>query len=143
MVSLVDDEDFEKVRRYKWNYQSIGYGKGYIKEQSRFVWLHRFILDAKDGSIVDHKNGDKLDNRRCNLRFVSSPQSNWNVPKRSTNKSGYRGVHFSKNAQKWSANICLGGKQTFLGYYADIVDAAKAYDEAAKNHRGSFARTNF
>lgn len=139
--TLIDDDDFERVSAHKWHVSQKE--KSYAKGTKKDIYLHRFILNARKEQSIDHINGDRLDNRKKNLRFATDSQNNCNTGLRCTNKSGYKGVFFSKNAKKWSAQIALFHRSTHLGYFNDVIEAAKAYDVAAKEHFGVFAKTNF
>jgi hypothetical protein len=95
-------------------------------------------------SVVDHRNTDSLDNRRVNLRLATHSQNSCNSRRDKSNTySRYRGVSFNKRKQKWFAAIRANGKKTWLGYYDNELDAAKAYDLAAKKYHGEFAMLNF
>lgn len=108
--------------------------------QRRF---HRVIMSAPSGMQVDHINGNTLDNRRCNLRICTSAENGRNRKPRKGGSSGYKGVCWNKPAQKWQARIMVGGKSISLGYFDDEVEAARAYDAAACEFHGDFARLNF
>lgn len=107
--------------------------------------MHRQILglahnDPRNG---DHKNGDKLDNRRSNLRIASSVENRQNVGIRKNNRSGYKGVSWSRVANKWHAYITVNWKKVHLGSFDNIIEAARAYDASALYHFGEFACLNF
>lgn len=108
-------------------------------------YLHREILGLEPGDPrqVDHINGNTLDNRRENLRICDCTENNCNVPCRSNNTTGYKGVGWRKERGKYRARIKLNGKETHLGYYDDPVIAAIAYDAAARKYHGEFAYLNF
>lgn len=94
--------------------------------------------------LVDHINTDSLDNRKANLRLATHSQNSCNSRRDKSNTySRFRGVSFSKRKGKWFAAIRVNGKKTWLGYFANEEDAAKAYDEAAQKYHGEFARVNF
>ena len=95
------------------------------------------------GSHIDHINGNKLDNRRSNLRHVNNQQNHWNREKSKSNTSGYKGVSFDKSRGKYEASIMKDGRKRFLGYFNDPKDAAVAYDNAAFFYFGEYARPNF
>lgn len=100
--------------------------------------MHRLIMDFPDNDI-DHKNGNKLDNKRINLRICKHIQNVWNSPKKSTNKSGHKGVSWSKKRKKWIAFITVNYKQMYLGGFSDIAFAADTYKKAARKFYGEFA----
>jgi hypothetical protein len=104
--------------------------------------MHRFLI-GEAGLYVDHRNGDGLDNRRANLRSATNSQNQANRGKSKRNKSGFKGVYFHKPAQKFLASIQFEGKLRHLGLFADPIEAAKAYDAAALEYFGQFAKTNF
>lgn len=100
-------------------------------------------MNATDGMFVDHVNGETLDNRKTNLRLVTHAQNQYNRRIPNTNTSGYKGVQWSKQKQKWIAVASLKGKLYYGGGYADKLEAAKAYDRLAVKLFGEFARFNF
>jgi len=104
--------------------------------------MHRQLLTPPQGQCIDHINGNGLDSRRANLRFATAAQNAWNSKKRSP-RSTYKGVWFAKDKNKFRAAIGHNKKRIHLGYFDSPIDAAKAYDIAAKKHHGRFARTNF
>ena len=102
--------------------------------------MHRFLLDAPVGLVVDHINHDGLDNRRSNLRLATYAQNAANRRRGKTN-SGYKGVTWTGTA--WSAAAFVRGKRRHLGTFGTPADAARAYDRAIQNEYGEFACTNF
>ena len=98
------------------------------------------IMGEPDGLEVDHINMNPLDNRRENLRVATHKQNTFNTNKHSNNKSGFKGVSFDKNAQKFRAKINIDGKRKHLGYFATAVAAYECYKRAAIQHHGEFAR---
>lgn len=122
--AIVDDDEYEMLCVYKWHKA----GKGYVQTYTRMPWsegklvsvkMHRMILGLKrgDGNVVDHINGDPLDNRRSNLRICTYEHNAWNSKKKSTNKSGFKGVSFRKETRKYEAHICVKGKNLYLGSF--------------------------
>jgi hypothetical protein len=107
--------------------------------------LHRVILCAKPGQIVDHINGDTLDNRRCNLRMVTARQNSTNS--RPQDREGrvakFRGVSFCKLTKRWRASITDERKYLQLGRFSSAIEAAYAYDLASLRLHGEFGRRNF
>jgi len=103
--------------------------------------MHRLIMDAPDGTDVDHRNMDRVDNRRSNLRLATRAENLRNQGLSRNNTSGFKGV--SRLDGKWRAEIRVKWKLIYLGLFDDKVEAARAYDTAAKEHFGEFARLNF
>lgn len=144
----VDEEDFERVSRFRWHLASKGYAKTSIRENGKVctVRMHRLIVGAKPGEQYDHQNLDKLDNRRQNLRLATGQQNGANRGTLTNNSSGYKGVVFYDRPEHgeygWRAQIYVRGKKLYLGLHKTSEAAAKAYDEAALEHFGEFARLN-
>jgi len=139
-VSIIDDEDFEKVSKYKWSYLPLGYATRQDWSTKKFLYLHRYIINAPEEFIVDHINGDKLDNRKENLRLCSQSQNMMNRGKNKNNTSGLKGVIFRKDTKKWQAQIKLNYKNINLGSYESAIDASKARRRAEKKYYGEFAK---
>lgn len=112
--------------------------KGYLRN-SGGVMLHKIILRTQPGMQVDHINGNRLDNRRCNLREVTGAQNCQN--RRACNKTGLKGVH--SRGKKFLACIRIEGKYQYLGIYPTAHEAARVYDKAALEVFGEFSRLNF
>lgn len=138
--ALVDAEDLERVSSTFWTLHI----KGYVVNTKRVnsTTLHRFVLNAPKGSQIDHINGDKLDNRKQNLRFCSDSQNRFNTPRYRNNTSGYKGVSWDKEKKKWKAQIAHFKKHVFIGRFNSAIEAARAYDVAAMRLHGPFAKTN-
>jgi len=145
-IALVDDEDFEFINQYKWHYSksSKNYGRAKASQGKRntLITMHKLLMNPPKGMEVDHINGDPLDNRRANLRIVTHGQNQKNMKISADNKSGYKGVSWHKKANKWQAHIRLKCASKYLGLFTDIKEAAKAYNSAALEHFGEFARLN-
>jgi len=109
------------------------------------ITLSRFLLNLpKESKLeVDHISGKRLDNRLCNLRVCSHQNNMFNIGLKSSNTSGYIGVHWNTEKGKWCARIRVDGKKKHLGYFESASSAAKAYDKVAKETRGEFAVVNF
>jgi hypothetical protein len=148
-VALVDDEDFETVSAVLWQALAVPSGIRYaIRRSTRpgepWLYMHRLILGLAAGSAdeVDHVNGDGLDNRRSNLRVATHAQNQYNQKPRG-GTSAFKGVAFDRQTGRWRAKIVLRGRTIHLGRFEDERDAAAAYDVAARDLFGRFARTNF
>ena len=146
--ALVDDEDFENVNRFKW-YFANGYARRtpIVNGKRTTLSLHRFIMNAKPEEMIDHVNGDKLDNRRENLRFCTPGQNQMNIKKRVKNTiCKYKGVYKyqpkGRKQVKYQAVIRKDGKKINLGYFNSEEMAARAYNDAAIIHFGEFANLN-
>lgn len=140
--TLVDEEDFEKVNSHHWHIHSKeGYVIREVESQGKrtVIRLSRFIMGDPEGMVVDHINGDKLNNSRSNLRICTKAENNRN--RKGTRK--YKGAYYSKIAKKWFAAIRSNGKTKTLGYFMTEIDAARCYDKAARELFGEFARLNF
>lgn len=103
--------------------------------------MHRIINDTPDGLFTDHRNMDKLDNRRDNLRNATKQENSRNTSPRA-GTSIFKGVSWHKGNKKWCSNLYISGRQLSLGYYADQLSAAKAYNQAALEYFGNFANLN-
>ena len=145
--AIVDDEDADLLN-FNWHTT-----KGYARRNSSRsegkqhpIYMHRVIasrmksVSIVSGFEIDHVDGDKLNNRRSNLRLVTHAENMLNSPKQSNNKSGYKGVTFHKVAQKWAAQIGFKWGKYHLGLFASPEEAYMAYCEAAKRLHKTFAR---
>ena len=149
--AIVDPEDYKMINKYKWNAYR-GYGSYYSKRKiytrkkgtERTVYMHRWIMNAPKGVVVDHINHNGLDNRKENLRFATNAE-NARYSRKTKNKfrSDYKGVHYIKKVKRWRTRITFEGKTRYVGQYTDEISAAKAYDRAAKKYFGEFACLNF
>jgi len=139
MVALVDDEDFKWLVAQKWHVVPSGNGRNYATRRmgGRTTYMHRVILERVTGAplgklVVDHINGDALDNRRSNLRAVTNSENLRNAIRRCTNKSGYVGVVWHTQTKKWNARIKVNYKAISLGLYDNKEDANAARLKAEK-----------
>lgn len=144
-VALVDDDWYEMLTAIKW--ASCGrYAQAYVGDVNvqgnKYEKMHRLIIDAPKGMEVDHINGNKLDNRVSNLRVCTKSQNQCNRGAPSDGKSKYKGVCWFKITGSWKADISVNKKRTFLGYFDSEIDAAEAYNKAAIELHGEFAKTN-
>lgn len=139
---LVDEEDFERCSRVWWHVIKKGYAvRGIFENGQKFeVKMHRFILglDRYDGRIVDHANGNRLDNRKCNLRLCTKAQNGWNQGPQKTNTTGYKGVSRTPNG-RYTSQIRHLGRKHHLGIYPTAEEAHEVYCLAADLLHGEFA----
>ena len=137
--AIVDDEDFELISKFKWHIQPSRIGKeGYAVTKIR---MHRIITNAPHGAMVDHINGDSLDNRRCNLRLCTNAQNQQNTEGRG-GSSRHKGVSFNKKSGKWLAAFLFEGRRYYCGLWDDEDDAARAVDKKRGEVCGTFASKN-
>ena len=148
--AIVDPEDYERLNKHKWHV--VWGSKTYyavrnlrIGKKRIAIKMHREIIDPPEPLVVDHINHKGFDNRRANLRPATRAQNamNKSIAATSSGSSKYRGVTWHKNIKKWQAHIGVNYKQIIIGYFDDEIEAAKAYDKAAKIHHGEFAVLNF
>jgi len=136
-ISLFNKKFKPKIQKYKWG-ASLKGKKYYIKtdicEQGRtkILYLSSFILGKKDSHQIDHKNGDTLDNRKCNLRFCTQQQN-------LMNKSDAMGISLNKKSQKWETYIGINKKRIRLGQYKDKKQALRIRRKAELKYYGDFA----
>lgn len=151
LVALVDDEDFEWLSAFRWRPQAAGRpGRKpsfrAVRSAPRgrgVILMHRELLSAPAGVIVDHRNGNPLDNQRANLRLCTHAQNAANRQLLVANKSSrFKGVTWSKRMSRWQAGIKVDGRFLYLGLFEDEEEAADAYARAAQEHYGEFAYTN-
>jgi hypothetical protein len=148
--AIVDPEDYDRLSKYKWHANKakntyyavrrvhVGYKKW------KHVKMHREILNPPDHLFVDHINHNGLDNRIANLRTATPQQNSYNRIHFTKNPSSkYKGVSFKKRTKKWQAQIHYEGKRKFIGSFDNEIEAAKAYDKAAKLYHKEFAVLNF
>lgn len=140
MVALVDDEDYKWLNQWKWYYSSAGYARRdpYERNKRSHIMMHRLINHTPKGMETDHINGNRIDNRKKNLRSYTRQQNRVNKPKLKTNTSGINGVSWHKKANKWRAQVYLNDKQIYLGLFTNILEAKKVHDEKARELFGEF-----
>ena len=147
----VDQADYEWLRGYEWfakKAKNCCYARGCVADsktgKEKLIYMHQKIIEVPQGMVVDHINHDGMDNRRANLRPATRAQNIRNR-KKFANSSGskYKGIYFRKRTRKWEVLITFERKKIFLGCFRDEIEAAKAYDRAARKYHKDFASLNF
>lgn len=147
-VALIDDEDVELVSRHKWfasRHGSRVYARTNVLDANshrKTLPMHRLIMNPGRGLDIDHINGNGIDNRRSNLRSCSRSRNKANAAAYANNRSGFKGVYWQKDVRKWRAQIRVMGRKLHLGLFDARQEAALAYNKAAVEHFGEFARLN-
>jgi hypothetical protein len=145
---VFDVEDLSVFLKYNWHFHHQGYAFTRIRRNGvrHVLWLHRLINKTPTGLQTDHINGDRLDNRKCNLRTVTGAENQRNRLKNKRSSSSFKGVSWIKRFRKWKAQIRVTTNnqsiKKFLGYYPTETLAAQAYNSAALKYFGAFAKTN-
>jgi hypothetical protein len=144
--AIVDAEDYDWLVQYKWHCQRADNRFYAVRRQhgkEARIPMHRQIMHASKGQLVDHIDGNGLNNRKSNLRFCSAAQNAWNRRPDRCCYSRYKGITWSKNHKKWHAHITKSGRSMYLGHFDDQAEAAIAYDRKAEQLFGQFAYLNF
>jgi len=147
LAALVDPEDFDRLSAFSWEAHAGPSGIIYARlmvpvgPSGTRTRMHRMIMEPPPGLVVDHANGDGLDNRRANLRICTISQNAANAPRRRNARCPFKGVQLTESG-RWQARIEIGGRARSLGTYSSPEQAARAYDAAAVAHYGEFARPN-
>ena len=147
-VALVDDEDFEYLNQWKWfanNMKGNFYAVRAItvsKCKQKSISMHRLIMKPEKENVIDHLDGNSLNNQKNNLRICTHAENMRNSKIYSNNTSGFKGVYWHKQTAKWMAYIRINNKQLHLGLFIDPKEAARAYNAAAIKHHGEFANLN-
>lgn len=143
-ISLIDDEDIENVNKFKWTY-AHGYALSSYRKSLNvrgFIYLHRLIMKPPKDKVIDHINGNRLDNRKSNLRICTNRQNLMNRGAQKNSFSKYKGVGFHKETNKWRAYIKNNGPFIHLGLFKTELEAAMAYNNAAMKNFGRYAFLN-
>lgn len=150
-IVTVDDKDYEKFKDMRWHVGKNGYavstkyirGSGRKNQKNQSIYLHRLIMDCPESMVVDHINGNKLDNRRENLRICTQRENMVNCGLLKNNTSGVKGVSWSKASNKWEAFIHFNNKKIYLGVFKDKEEAIKKRDKEFNNYFGYIERKNY
>lgn len=137
---VVDADMYDDLSQHSWHFAAHNYAARRIN--GVITYMHRDLVGAGKGEVVDHKNHNTLDNRLSNLRKCTPSQNSANQRVQKGSVSGYKGVSWTPRDEKWGAKIGYEGKRINLGYFADIDDAARMYNFWAADIFGEFAYLN-
>jgi len=141
LFAKIDDDDFEKVSKCLWHISKSNYASATIKSKS--VFMHRLIMKPPKNMVVDHKDGDRLDNQKSNLRICTQQENVFNQLKHCrTTSSQFKGVHWCNKTEKWLSKIRHKNKLYRLGEFIIEEQAARAYNIASEILRGEFGKPN-
>jgi hypothetical protein len=147
-VALVDDDLFEYLNQWKWCANNKN-GKFYVvrnitvsKNKQNSIFMHRFIMKPDKGMVIDHLDGNPLNNQKNNLRICTHAENMRNSKISINNKSGYKGVSYQEDRNNYRASIKFNNKKINIGDFIDPIDAARAYNAAALKYHGEFAHIN-
>ena len=149
--AIVDPDDYHRLAKYKWHLAKSPTGSYAARwhrpknpGKRKKIWMHRQIIHIPKGLVCDHINHNAHDNRKANLRPATPSQNLCNRPKTKTKtRSKYKGLEWDKTQKKWKVRIQLHGRKIYLGSFNSQINAAKAYDNAAKQYHKQFASLNF
>lgn len=138
---LVDEDIYYDLIHYTWRITNGKYVAGRVNGKD--VRLSRYVMNYYGKDLIDHINGNTLDNRRCNLRVVTPQQNMMNLRSNPNASSKYIGVSYITKSKKWHGMITINGKSIYLGCFDNEEDAAKARDIATKKYFGEYGKLNF
>jgi hypothetical protein len=138
--AYVDAADYERLNRYAWHLVN---GYATRREEGRTIYMHREIMRPPKGMVVDHIDGNRVNNCQFNLRNCTAEENRQNHRKQHGSRSRFKGVFYHRKSHKLNARCKHKGHVYSLGYYDDELEAARVYDRAAVEYFGEFARVNF
>lgn len=141
-VAILDKDDYDKLFDLGWCVNSHGYAIAWNPKLEKMVYMQQIIMGSSDDLQIDHIDGNRLNNRKYNLRFVTAQQNMMNEKLSKNNTSGVKGVHWHKVEEKWIANIGFNNKLIHLGYFDDFNDAVDVRRGAEIIYFGEYNRSN-
>lgn len=139
VLAIVDDDDYERVNSLSWYFNGRYASR---REKNKTVLLHRFIIGTPPGLVTDHINGNRLDNRKSNLRVCTQSQNRANSRRSVTNTSGFKGVCFDKRLKKFRAYIRKDGVMHNLGLFKTAQEAHEKYASESVALFGEYSRSD-
>ena len=143
---IFDSEDYEKLKEYRWRLirgrTNLYAGAETYGSETKRVLMHRLVMNCPEDMVVDHINGDGLDNRKENLRVATRSQNSKNRKVNSNNTSGYKGVTFDQTSGSYRASIMCDYEIIHLGLFSTAEEAAQAYADASAKYHGEYGRTH-
>lgn len=143
-VAIVDDDAHKELSQYNWHFVR-GYAQrwAWVGGKRKKIYMHRVVLGTPEEMQTDHRDGNKLNNQRDNLRVCTPSENRCNRGRTIVNTSGFKGVTWDRSRNKWKAQVELLKNKINVGRFDTAEAAARAYDEAAKKLHGQFAKLNF
>lgn len=144
MYAVIDADDGDRVGAHKWSVgkcKTLWYARRKDPKTKRVIYLHRWIMGTPPGVLIDHRDRDSLNCRRCNMREATGSQNGHNKRLPRNNTTGYKGV--TRDKTRFCAAICYKGRHFRLGGFATAEEAARAYDARARELYGEYACLNF
>lgn len=140
---VVDNDSFKELSGKKW-YLVNGYaarpGKMVNGRREPIVWMHRVIAETPKGKETDHINGNRLDNRKENLRVCTATENRRNVGVKKNSLTGIKGVRLETRTGRFTTRIQIGSGRLHIGTFETAKEAAEAYNEAALKYHGEYAK---
>ena len=142
--TLVDDEKYEFLNQWKWRTNKERHRLYAIRDsKGKKIRMHRLLMDCPADLLVDHRDGDGLNNQMNNLRVCTNRENTRNRRKNNNTTSRYKGVSWNKISKKWTVTLMKNAKNYFIGNFTNELHAAMVHDIWAKELFGEFARLNF
>lgn len=142
IIFYFDLEDYDKIKDYCWRLNDKGYVVANKLYKNGTIRLSRLIMNVNNKKVVDHISGDKLDNRKINLRICGQDKNCANASLRTNNTSGVTGVSWSSRNEKWRARIKINYREILLGYFDNFEDAVQARKQAEEELFGEYSYNN-